>query len=83
MQQPVSEEVPALAISSELRFVERNESEICADRHRLDGTQQIARILGLDPLLAGDQRHLASTFDLADLVIDLARQQPQRKADRA
>jgi len=42
-----------------------------------------ARVLRLDPFLAGDQRDIAHALDLADAVIDLARQVAERKADRS
>ena len=94
VEQPVGEDVPALGIGGELRLVERDESRGAAaaparlvrafspNRHRLGRAQQVAGIGGLDPLLAGDQRDLALALDRADLVVDLARQQAQREADR-
>ena len=52
-------------------------------RHRFGGAEEIARVWRFDPLFAGDQRDLCIALDLRDPVIDLARQQAQRKADRA
>ncbi len=84
VEQPVGEDVPALGIGGELRFVERDERAAAAvARHRLGGAQQVARAFGLDSLLAGDQRDVLVALERADLVVDLARQQPQREADRA
>jgi hypothetical protein len=83
VEQAVGEDVSAFAVGGELHFVDRHEGKVGMDRHRLDRAQQVARILGLDALLAGDQRDLIRPLDGADALIDLARQQPQRKADRA
>jgi hypothetical protein len=83
VQQPVGEDVAALAVGAQLRFVERDEGEDRRRRHGFGRAQQPARVLRLDPLLAGDQRDPVLALDRADPVIDLARQQPQRKADRA
>jgi len=83
MQQPVSKNVPALAVGGKLGFVKRDKGKVSANRHRLDRAQQIACVLRLDFFLASDQRYLAWPLDRADLVVDLARKQPQRKADRA
>ena len=52
-------------------------------RHGLDGRHPEARIGRLDLLLAGDQRDVLGADPLDDLVVDLARQQPQRQPDHA
>ncbi len=81
VEQPVGENVPAFAIRRELRFVERHEGATTAiARHGLRRAEEIARIGRLDPFLAGDERAGSFALDRADLVIDLARQQPQREA---
>ena len=51
--------------------------------HRLDGGDEIASPRRLDALLAGDQRDRAGAALGGDPVVDLARQQAQRKADQA
>ena len=51
--------------------------------HRLDGGDEIARGRRLDALLAGDQRDRGGAGLGGDAVVDLARQQAQRKADQA
>ena len=84
MQQAVGEDVPALGIGRELRFVERDEGEIPAiPGHRLGGAQQPARAGRIDPLLPGDQRDFLLSLDRAHPVVDLAGEQAQGKADRA
>ncbi len=83
VQQPVGENVAPLAVCGQLRLVERDESEICGDRHRLGSAQQPARVLGFDPLLAGDQRDPVFALDCADPVVDLACQKPEGKTDHA
>ncbi len=45
------------------------------------GAQHIARALGDDAFLAGNQRNLLRALDRHHPLIDLARQQPQREAD--
>ncbi len=52
-------------------------------RHRLDGGNPEARVRRLDLLLAGDQRDVVGADPVDDLVVDLARQQPQRQPDHA
>ena len=95
VEQPVGENMAAFAIGAKLRFIERNECQIprilvgasgvpvYPQRHRLRRAQQPAGIGRFDPLLASDQRNPVRTLDDANPVINLARQQPQRKADRA
>ena len=83
MEHAVGKDMAALAVGTQLRFVDGGEGYIGGHRHGFSGAEQIARILGLDPLLTGDQRDLCRPLDRADLVIDLARQQAQREADHA
>ena len=52
-----------------------------SDRHRLDRGDEVARASAADALLAGDQGDRAGALLRDDPVVDLARQQPQRKAD--
>src|SRR5690606_41659597 len=62
---------------------ERDEGEPTAvPRHRLGGAQEVPRTRRLDPLLAGDQRDLTVALEGPDPVVDLAREQAQRKTDR-
>jgi hypothetical protein len=83
MEQAVGEDVAAFAIGGELGLVDTHEGQLVLHhRHRLGGAQQPARVLGLDALLAGDQRDAVGALDGDDPVIDLARQQAQREADR-
>jgi hypothetical protein len=52
----------ALAVGGDLSFVDRHESQIPIDWHRLGRAQQPARVPGLDPLLACDQRDPVRTL---------------------
>ena len=83
-------------VAAELRLVDCGKGEVLREnplvgavvpaadyRHAFGGAQDIARTLGDDPLLAGDQGDMAFALHPADPVIDLTRQQPQRKADHA
>jgi len=83
MEQPIGKHVPALAVSPQLRLVQRDEGQVRPPRHGFHRAQQPARIGGFDPLLPGDQGDPLAPLDRHDPLIDLARQQPQRKADRA
>jgi hypothetical protein len=83
MQQPVGEDMAALPVSAELGFVDPDKRQIRPDRHRFGSAQQPARVFRLDPFLAGDQRDAVLTLDRANPVVNLARKQAKRKADRA
>ena len=72
----------ALGIGGELHLVHGQEIDLDVARHGLDGAHVIARIVGLDLFLAGDQRHVAGANLGDDLVVDLARQKPQRQPDK-
>ena len=83
MKQSVGKHMPALGIGGDLAFVDGNEAHFPLNRHRFNGTQEPARAGRHDLFLAGDQRDIGGALESADLVIDFARQQPQRKADHA
>ena len=73
----------ALQIGRDLDLVDGEERDVEIARHRLDGRDPVARVRRLDLLLAGDQRDGVAADPCGDLVVDLARQQPQRQADHA
>jgi hypothetical protein len=75
VQQRSVKDVAALEIRRELDFVDRHERRIEIARHGLDGRDPVARIGGLDLLLAGDQRDRVRADPVDDLVVDLAREQ--------
>ena len=81
MQQPVGENMPALRVGGKLDFVDGQEIHRDVARHGLDRTNPIARAFGLDLFLARDQRDVARANACGNLVVHLARQQPQRQAD--
>ena len=83
MQDAVGEDMPALEIGRDLDFIDGEKTHVEIARHRLDGRDPVARVLRLDLLLAGDERHAVDARPIRDLVVDLARQQPQRQADHA
>ncbi len=74
---------PRSGSAGELDFVDGQEVHVHVARHGLDGGHPVAGALGLDLLLAGDERDLVGADAGRDLVVDLARQQPQRQADHA
>ena len=81
MQDAVGEDMPALEIGRDLDFIDGEKRHVEIPRHRLDGGDPEARVLRLDLLLAGDQRNGLGARASGDLVVDLAREQPQRQAD--
>ncbi|MHC2318207.1 hypothetical protein ACVIHC_005253 [Bradyrhizobium diazoefficiens] len=83
VEDAVGEDVAAFEIGGDLDLVHSEEGDVEISRHRLDGGDPVARVLRLDLLLAGDQRDALHALAIGDLVIDLARQQPQRQADHA
>ena len=83
VQDAVSEDVPAFQIGRDLDFIDREKRHVEIPRHRLHGGDPVARLRRLDLLLAGDQRDAVDADLVDDLVVDLAREQPQRQADHA
>jgi hypothetical protein len=83
VQQPVGEDVAALGIGAQLDLVDGQELDLAAQRHGLDGADEIAGARRDDLLLAGDQRHRRLAAQLDHPVVDLAGQQAQRQADHA
>ena len=81
VQHAIGEDVAALEVGGDLDLVDREEGDIDVARHRLHGGDPEARRLRLDLLLARDQRDRVDTGAIGDLVVDLARQEPQRQAD--
>ena len=82
MQQAVGEDVTAFGVAGELHLVDGEEVDVGVARHRLDGAHVVARPLGLDLFLAGDERDAVGADAGDDLVINLARQQAQRQPDQ-
>jgi hypothetical protein len=83
VQNAVGKDMPALEIGRDLDFVDRKKGDVDIPRHRLDGRDPEPRIFRLDLLLAGDQRNGIHARASGDLVVDLARQEPQRQPDHA
>ena len=75
--------MPAFRIGTQLDFIDGG--KVCAHAfgHRLDRANPVFRPWRNDPFLACHQRHNGRAARHDDLVIDLARQQPQRQADNA
>jgi hypothetical protein len=83
IQYTVSEHMAALEVGAELNLVDGQECHVEVARHGLDGGDPEARVRRLDLLLAGDQRDRVLAGAIDHLVVDLARQQPQRQPDHA
>ncbi|MBA7474470.1 hypothetical protein ES707_09824 [subsurface metagenome] len=83
IEHAVGEDMTALEIRGNLDFVDGQERHVEIARHGFHGGNPEARRLRLDLLLAGDQRDALAARTIGDLVVDLAREQPQRQADQA
>ena len=83
MQQPIGKDMPTLRVRRDLAFIDGDKGHILVHRHRFDGAEEVARLGRHDLLLAGDQRHRLLALERHDTLINLARQQPQWKADDA
>jgi hypothetical protein len=83
VQNAIGEDVAAFEIGRDLDFVDGEKAHIKIARHRLDRRHPVARIFRLDLLFAGDERDRLDARTIRDLVVDLAREQPQRQADDA
>ena len=82
-QQAIGEDVAALAIACELNLVNRDELDLPVQRHRFDGADEIARLLGDPPFLARHQSDSALTLRLDHPIVDLAREEAEREAHHA
>ena len=80
-QQAIREHMAALGIGTKLDLVDADEITAHALGHRLDRADPVLRAWRYDPLLASDKRHNRRPARGDDLVIDLARQKPQRQSD--
>ncbi|ODR99351.1 hypothetical protein AUC68_05090 [Methyloceanibacter methanicus] len=81
MEQAVGEHMPALPVGGDLDFVDGDEIGLQLARHGLHRADEEARARRLDLLLARDERNLARSGFGDDLLVDLAREQPQRQTD--
>jgi hypothetical protein len=75
--------MPALQIGGDLDFVDREKRHVEIPRHGFHGGNPEPRLWWLYLFLAGDQRNGIDAGAIGDLVVDLARQQPQRQPDHA
>ena len=83
IEHAVGEDMAAFEIGAELHLIDGEERDVEIARHRLDGRHPVTRMRRLDLLLAGDQRDCLGAYAGRNLVVDLARQQPQRQPDDA
>src|SRR5262245_61408796 len=83
IEHAIGENMAALKIGPQLDFSDHEEGDLEIAWHRLHGAHPESGIPRLDLFPASDQsnRILADTID--NLVVDLARQQPQRQSDNA
>ena len=82
-QQPVGEDVAALAVAGELDLVDRDELDLPIERHRFHGADEVARLFGDPPLFPRHQRNRALPLRLDHAVVDLAREEAEREAHHA
>ena len=83
MDQPVGEDMAAFGIGAELDLVDAKKRHRNVDRHGFHGADEKAREFRNDAFLARDQRDIGGAFEAHDLVVDLAREQPERQSDHA
>ena len=83
VQKAMGEQVAAFGVGCELDLIDGEKLDIPAQRHGLDGADEIMRPGRDDLLLAGDQGDGARASGLDHPVVDLAGQQAQRQADHA
>ena len=83
IEHAVGEDMAAFQIGAELDFIDSKEGDVEIARHRFDSRHPITRMRRLDLLLAGDKRDRLGAYACRDLVVDLARQQPERQPDDA
>ena len=83
VQDPVREDVAALAVGRQLHLVDSQEVDLEVERHRLDRGDPVRRPPRHDPLLARDERDGLGPLERGHPVVVLARQQPQREADHS
>ena len=82
-QQPISKNMPAIRIGTKLDFIDRYEIGPNVQWHRLGRADPILRAGGDNPFLARHQGHDRWAAQGHNLIIDFARQKPQRQADHA
>ena len=83
VENAIGEDVAAFEIGGDLDFIDGEKRHVDVARHRFHRRHPETRPRRLDLLLAGDQRDSLGADPRGDLVVDLARQQPQRQPDDA
>ncbi len=83
MQNAIGEHMAAFEVARDLDFIDRKKRDVEITRHRFDRRDPVARLRRLDLLLTGDQRNGIRARAISNLVVDLARQKPQRQSDDA
>ena len=83
MQQPIGEHMTALAVATQLDFVDGDEIHLTLCRHGLDRADPVARPRRHTLLLPSDQGHCPLAHPRGHPVVHLARQQAQRQADHS
>ena len=83
IEHAVGEDMAAFEIGAELDLIDSKERDVEIAWHRFDGRHPVTRMRRLDLLLAGDKRDRLGAHARRNLVVDLARQQPERQTDDA
>ena len=83
VQHAVGEHMAAIEVSGELDFIDSDKVGVHVAWHGLDRAHPIAGALWLDLFFACDERNFIGANAGRDLVVDLARQQPQRQTDHS
>ncbi len=83
VQDAIGEDVAAFQIGGDLDFIDRQKRDVEIPRHRLHGGDPEPRPQWLYLFFAGNERDRIGSGAIDDLVVDLARQKPQRQPDHA
>ena len=83
MQNTLGENMPAFWVCTKLRLIHGDKGIIAINRHAFHSGQHPACALWHNALFTGNKRNLFWPFNGANPVINLPRQQAQRKADKA
>ncbi len=81
MQDAVGEDMPAFQIGGDLDFIDREKRHVEIPRHGFHGGDPEPRLRRFYLFFAGNERHGSDAGAIDDLVVDLARQEPQRQPD--
>lgn len=81
VEPPIGKHVTALRVGRQLHFVHSQEIDLTLERHRLNGTNPVARIRRNALLLAGHERYRTLAGADGELVVNLASEKAKRETN--